>query len=378
MIRLILTLCIAITFPSFLLSQSIGDSIATRVGFNLEQSFESQSYKYLDSIFSDEAFFGKFIIEDASPAVALINQQMIDKGIVFNFGANITQAVTEGGYYNFVNYYQSNDSTYYLIFRSFVDDGLNYHEYELLLDKDHHPTITDIYVYLTGQFLSETMKYIYLPLVEHTDSGTTDLVLLSGLKKMAAIRENVASKNFTRAKELFYTLSDTLRNSPIGYSMEVQILEPQDSFRYEELIETMSLNSKSTASYYLSSIDRFVFEGDVVGAMACVDSLGSYTGDDFLDLYRGNLHYLGQDPQSAIECFRRLLNNYPYLPEAYDNLFQIYFLEENYDEMVPLMELLIKNMESNPAATHDIITDNYPMLDDHPSYKAWKNKHNIE
>jgi len=344
----------------------------------IEEDLLNGSFTYLDSIFDDEQFFDKFIVDDETTALKAANAGMVNKGVISNFAPSIVQVIQEGGYYNFVNYYEVNDSTYHLIFRAFVNDGLNYHEYELNLDEDLNPSISDIYIYLSGTYLSDNMKMIYLPMIENIKEGKPDLQMLSDLKKMVEINENVRDKKFKEAKQLFYQLPDTLINSTLGYSMEIQLLQPEDSIRYEELVEQMSMNSNSAAAFYLSSIDRLLFEGDIVGAMECVDSLASYTGDDFLDLHRGNLHYMGQDSDSAIECFKRLLENYPFLPEAYDNLFTIYNLEQKYDEIVALIDPLMINLEATPEDVHEIMIDSYPILSDHPSYIAWKSKHNLE
>ena len=83
-----------------------------------------------------------------------------------SLGAQIATAVQAGGDYRFLRIRKQGDKKR-LLFRLLLadDEGLNYHELPLAKRPDGKVVAIDIYVYMSGETLSTTVRRMYLPLV---------------------------------------------------------------------------------------------------------------------------------------------------------------------------------------------------------------------
>lgn len=360
------------------ISQLNKDSIAITVGTKIESQLYEGKISYLDSVFDSEAFFDKILIKKDDPKMEAFNSGFRSAKILDKFTASMITTINNGGYVTFVNFYDESPTVYNLIFRMHSEAGLNYLEFVTDIDDQGHARITDIFVYITGQYISETLRFVYLPMAQEGFEDDITSATAFNVISLAKIQSMIQEKKLKEAKKLYYILPDSVRNSTVGRNYELQILEEADSIRYKELMNEMVNNSSSLAAYYMAGIDKNILDGNFDKSLECIDSLYSYTGDDFLDLYRGNINFAAGRNKIAIYYFEHLAKNYPYLPEAYDNLLAIYYLEEDYPKMIGMLDNIVEKIELTPQYVDEVIIDSYPILQEKAEYKAWKKSNGIK
>ena len=155
---------ILLSFSSW--SQSNIDSLIQSVGDSLESSLSNNSTDYLSDVFSDTVFFSKFIQSDQENEKLMeLNNGFFNEDVGAILGAEIATQLQQKNYYSFISYTTDtivNEHT--LMFRFFIDGGLNYHQYDLILNEKNNVEIVDVFIFSEGKYFSKIMRQIYLPI----------------------------------------------------------------------------------------------------------------------------------------------------------------------------------------------------------------------
>ncbi len=86
------------------------------------------------------------------------------------FETQIRDAVTRGGSYHCVRL-KEDPVGRRALFRLISDTGVNYHEILLSAAADAPPRVVDVQVHATGQMLSESMHWVFVPLAAGAEKG---------------------------------------------------------------------------------------------------------------------------------------------------------------------------------------------------------------
>ncbi|MEM9920671.1 MAG: hypothetical protein AAF990_21415, partial [Bacteroidota bacterium] len=163
----IFILAALVWLPFQMSAQAAQDTIAWQIADSLETTFGQNSLGYFLRNFNDSIFLSGILFHKKdNENLTSFNKGFVRGNAMKEFMGQVLKNIERGAYYNFVNYYQDDVGNYYLIFRYFSQsDGINYHEYLLEVMPDGALAITDIYVYITGEFLSETIRGVYAQLI---------------------------------------------------------------------------------------------------------------------------------------------------------------------------------------------------------------------
>lgn len=141
---------------------------------------------------------------------------------------------------------------------------------------------------------------------------------------MGKVQEVVITGDYQKANEIFQDLPAEIANQKAFQALKVQIAFKLDEKLYFETMDEYIKTFPNDPSIYLISIDKYLMGKEFDEAMAMVDSLDvSLYGDEFLDLYRGNISLLKGDILNAEKYFIRLLEYFPDYLDVYDSLLKV-------------------------------------------------------
>jgi len=259
----------------------------------------------------------------------------IKKGLV-KFPARIIQEVEADSYYDFVSYrYDEEKKTYYILFRLFsVETGLNYHDFRVS-KRNEQFVFNDIYIYLSGEPLSQTIKRFYIQSIPQKKK-----LRLFGKKKsqefenllhgIALNREGEQEKAF----EVLDALEGDLGKEKFVLLIKSQIASELDDKLFMRTIEEMQQAYPNDKTLNINYIDYYTVLEDYDKTFELLDQLMDETQDDFLFYLRGNLNFAKGDIEESKSDFEYIMKNYPDFFSGYSAYIGLLLSLEDYEGAV--------------------------------------------
>lgn len=357
------------------------DSIMVAIGDSIETSFANLDDRYFKEIFYVDALAKSVLVEEEGngdlEAFNIGFSRNFKGALSENYAKTFIGSIERGGYFNFINYWEDELGIYYLRFRYFGEDGINYLEF-VMEPVEGKYQITDVFNFLTGEFITETLKTAYLQAAPIKSNGgkMNEEIMESALTflKLKEIKELFEKGDKEGARKMYQEeVPENMKQQRFAMNVELMISDIDDTEAYTSLLDRMADKSKNKASLYLISIDKFYFAEEFDKAHMAIDSLRAYTGDDMLDLFTGNIYAAAGDHANAIITYERLVANYPYLPEAYDALFMVYASTEDIEKFISALDRCAENLETDRTNLHDVVKDIYPEMVAKERYQLWLN-----
>ncbi len=266
----------------------------------------------------------------------------LSKG-VSSLPREIMSKVSEGQLYDFVSYrYDTSQNAYYILFRFFSEEeGINYHDYRVSRNGDQF-MFNDIFIYLTGENLSQTMERI---LISGMPSNSL-IALLKPEKKRDMERLIQASKalrlaNFQEAYDAYNSLEGDMKNEKFVLIMKAQVAIKIDEDLYEETIKELIQTYPNDNTISLNFIDYYIINEEYQKALEAIHNLKEETGDDFLEYILGNINYQKEDYTFAKNNFKLITENYESFATGYLSYMSCLVKDNEYKEVIPLLNKLL-------------------------------------
>ena len=360
--------------PAFLIAQ-ITDSLAFQLGTDLENHLLEGQLEQTLSLIDEDVFLDDILIPDLGDGSVKAFNMGFSGAVFDSFFGNIIKEIQKGTSYNFINYYPDEAGNYYLVFRFFGDTGISYHEY-VIADFEGSPKAYDVYVYMSGEFLSQTMKRVYRStlkeIVKNEELKFDDAKNLIAFKKIQEAKAYFQKGKYDACLEIYNSIDTTVRYEktflinglllcPLGYEEQ-----------YNEYYEIYAKKYPGDISLFLLSIDYLISKKDFQGTQNTLDSLAYYTNDDFIDYMKGNIYYLEGDLKKSEEFYLKALENYPTFLDVYDSLFVVYAEQNNYPRAVFMLEEMRSKFQLKKKEIVQFVKAEYPGLSESESFSEWK------
>jgi hypothetical protein len=267
-----------------------------------------------------------------------------------DFGQKIILAQGKDGSYSLVKQYEK-EGKQHVIFRHFADDGLNYHDYELI-NKGGRTKIADIYIYTTGEAFSKTM----LDLFQRLDGiDTDDMSSMASISKFEDVKGLVAKGKYQEAKDIIDDLPAKIRNSKAVQLTLIQICSSLDNQLYNEALEKFARDFPNDPSLSLNSIDRYFLAKEYDKALGSIDQLDKQINTDpFLDYYRGLVYKTQGKQANALQAMERLYKNLPTFSSGGVELATYYMDAGQYEKAVGILKKVKQNKDYNEGTFGNI------------------------
>ena len=206
-----LTLLLLLVLTPALYAQSIQEIEAFSA--RLEEAVATGDESTLKAIFDSKRFIDLIIDESDDRDMRYFNlgfrKAMEDRGMMTSM---LEVYNAESTTYRFVSSYIDNGEAH-AVFRLYGDDGINYHNHKLV-ETTEGLKILDSYVAMTGEFLSETMKRLYLMASSSIQSEKRtgeEEDMMKSMIKATELKEKFQSGNFEAAIDILNGLNSELR-----------------------------------------------------------------------------------------------------------------------------------------------------------------------
>ncbi len=202
--------------------------------------------------------------------------------------------------------------------------GLCYYEYVPRRFPDGKLRAADIYIYLAGEFLSEILRRLMLPMIADRSRTILDRLVtgdqdfVRDFPRIGQAGKLVSQGRSAEALAIYRTLRPgTLENKAVllGRLRAAQEVDEKD---YMAVMDDLQKLFPNDPCLDLIAIDAFLLRKDFAGALGAIDRLDrSVGGDPYLDVMRASVHELQGDHRAAFESARRAVEREPTLRDAH-------------------------------------------------------------
>lgn len=343
--------------------------------------FEGNKKKY-DSLFDFDYFFDEYAYRnDAKPELFFFNVGYSNElnRVGMTMFETIAKTVDLGGYYDFMHFTPyPEDSVAYVLFRLIdVNLALNYHEYYLFKDSTGQYKIGDVYLYSTGEYLSETFgRLYYLDVNQFIQSGylsQSEELLLEYLPKVAEMGTASAAGDTAMALSIYRELPPEVQTQQSVQLMAI-MATPLDHPMYGRLLENFLQDHPGDPSFFLLGIDYYYLQNDWEQLYDCLDSLYTYTNDPFLTFQKGIFKYEEGKVEESLATIELAMEGLPLFSEGYDYWLHVLSEGNQFERCIQVLEKVMAAFEVDKKIITDVIQVDYPALYESEAFRQWMKK----
>ena len=357
------------------------DKLVIELANSIENSFAASSIDAFNQNFDTEAFLD-LIFKDLDVELEDAYISGVKAGIrdaSSSLAEKILAEIDNGAYYNFINFhYNIIEKAYYFRFRIYSDEtGVNYHDYKVCTDGEK-VKINDVYVFLSGEHMSETLHRLLKVSVPELQGETNarDMAIFQIVKAKRILEQG----NAKRAFKIVDAIEGPMANEKFFLLIKAIMASAYDETIYKNILEDFAKLYPDDPTLYLKMIDYYFLKENYKMVHVYLDKLIFETGDDFLNLMKAHAYLLQENFVKAETHYNYIKVNYPtnfsaYLGEmislSYQNRFEDtlsiaqYLVDEGYDKE----ELTLFFEEKEPDGSNQL-----EAFVESEIYKAWKSK----
>lgn len=341
---------------------------------NIQESIENNNPNYINKSFDVDDFLLKIMKENADPDDTSFNKGF-EEGFKNNFdlGEMIVDGIKHNGRYTFLKTYKR-DNNDYILFRVFSNNGINYHEFEVKQIQDKYK-ITDVFLFLSGEKLSETIARVYNSFrLLNSHFGKDSLSYLQSISELGNIKSIASKGKYSKAFRKWQKLPPQLKSDKMFLITGIQIACYLDNETYLKNFNQFVTRFPENSGKYLIPLDGLVMHKNYSMAMACIDSLDKRLNyDPMLNYLRGNMLYEMGHHTEAATMMCKLIDSIPDFEIGYYSLLGLYVKDKNYTEATQILDKIVLTFNYYKDDLANILKD-YPEFINSKEYQAWLNQ----
>lgn len=298
----------------------------------------------------------------------------------------IAELVAKGGSYRLLRIGQQGPDRRALFRLTMGETGFNYHDLVLGRTALGEVRAADVYVYTTGELMSQTLRRAFLPLAVHASRGLLDRLsgneseYIRSLPQLKQMTESLARGDAHSALTSYRSLPATLRQDKSVLMLRFRAAQAAgNDAEYLAALEDFRTHHPGDPATDVISIDYFLLREHFAEALGCVDRLDATVGGDpFLGVMRAHVYLLQKKPDLARETALKVIEVDPSLREPYRFLITASMIFRDHDETIRLLQ----QWEAQFQTRIDDLTQvgNFSTLPQYPQflqssqYRNWKSR----
>ena len=294
------------------------------------------------------------------------------------FSGAIVSAVKEGGRYSLLRLQSNRKRPSFLVRFILPAGGLNYHEFLIARRPDGQVKAVDLYIFTTGELISQTLRRSFVPAVAHDARSLIERLTgaeqdyVKHLSKFEAMSRALIGKRPAEALEVYRRLPPSLQKDKNALMIRCQAARTMgDDREYSRAMEDFRAAYPKDASVDFISIDYYLLKKQFSEALACVDRVEKAVGGDpFLQTLRAGISIEKGDLEAARKCLQTAIDQEPTLQVSYEGLINVTLQQHKFAETLKALRLLKerfhverKDLETDPAFMEFVKT---------PEYREWR------
>ncbi|TWU04499.1 tetratricopeptide repeat protein [Stieleria varia] len=208
--------------------------------------------------------------------------------------------------------------------------GVGYFEIAYFRDTDDKVKVADIYNFATGEWLTETLYRMSLPLVAEQNKSIleklngNESLLVKHLSDLERIRM-LGQTNPDAALRSFRTLPPSVQQDKSFMILRITIAtQAEDDSEYDSALKDFMRLFPNDPAAALFSIDYYALQGELDKSIAAIDKLNEMVGGDAaLLVLRASVHSVSGDTQAAKEDLNKAIEMEPEHKGAQEMLRQL-------------------------------------------------------
>lgn len=347
------------------------------LGKKIEETLANGNTEFINSIYDVKEMGDRFLLKKTkSKKIKSFNKSFYSGfSSSFDFGALIKSEIDNDATYQFLRLIEE-DGDHYLLFRLY-GQGVNYHKHLLKKDSGNYKII-DTYIYITGEYLSDTFKSIYMGALLSQgilSNSSTNKSIMNDLMKMNEIKVFLNRGEVDKAKKAYESISSSSKEKKIFKLTGIRLAGEVSNEAYTKAITDYEKSFPNDISLYLISMDKLILNEEYDETIVVLDKLNAaLNGDPFLDYMKGNVYLLKKDLEKAETLFKKVTNIYPDFMDAYDNLLSIYIEKDNLKEAISILNTFVKDFELPKEILFETLKQNYPEFSKKEEVINWSNQ----
>ncbi len=265
-----------------------------------------------------------------------------NKGTVPSLVGQIVQVVEQGGSFKFIRFGEFENQPAALFRLKLPNQGgANYHWYFLKRSKDGLVRAQDIYIYLTAERISETVRRVWLPLASEVSKNVLEkwlkpvdplITAIGSLNKMQGF---IQDGQFEQALDVYRKLPENVQTTKVMLLFQLRAAMNTTEEDYAKAIEDYRKAFPRDAALDFLLIDGYSLKEDYEKALECINRTNeSLGGDTWMVCLRGNAFAKMGRFEEAREAVEEAIENEPDLEDAYWTAISISILGKNDDDTV--------------------------------------------
>jgi hypothetical protein len=261
--------------------------------------------------------------------------------------SQVSSAVEQGGSYRLLRIHRVNGEPRAL-FRLLLPEagGVNYHDLAFTRDASRKLRISDIHLALSGEFLSDTLRRAWLPVVAKVSGvelNARDAAYIERLDDLTRMVEEAGQKHDDEALAIFRGLPPVLQADKNILLIRLQAAQRVSEAEYSQAIADLARQYPQDSCVDLHTIDGHLLLGHFAPALASVDKLEQAVGGDpYLHVLRSGIHYQAGDLPAAEAAARKAIAEEPTLEDAYWQVATFSLDTKKFHTTVEMLDLLQK------------------------------------
>jgi tetratricopeptide (TPR) repeat protein len=295
----------------------------------------------------------------------------------------LVNAVEQGGSFKFLRIHDVDGQKRALFRLVLPTAGVNFHDYMLTKDATGQVRIYDVFIYLTGEPISETIRRVLLQFAANENRGMFDRL---------AGREQLMIKHFAEVNRIILSLQqkdpgtalDTYNRLPEELKEQQFLLllamrasqEAFDDAAYQEILERFRRAHPDNPAMNFVSIDYFAMREEYDKALEAVNGLPeTIVHDPYVEFLRAGVYIASKQYDEAIKAADKAIAEEPDLIDPYWARVTISLEQRQFAETLKWLKTIDEKFN---AVTDDILsTPIYNEFRQSPQYGEWRNYQGI-
>jgi DNA-directed RNA polymerase subunit RPC12/RpoP len=234
----------------------------------------------------------------------------------------ILKAIKAGGTYKVVNYRNENGQRQ-VLFRMNGETGLNYHLFDLI-KVDGETRAGDMFVALTGEYVSSSLRRLFVPLAQQANRSLLDRlmgkdkILVEHWATIEKLQRAFLSGQYQAGMVHFNKLPPELQQEKFVLILRFNAASANPLGReYSEAISAFRAAHPNSVAANFMAIDYFLLKKEYAKSLAAIAILDDFThSDPYLNIMRGNIQTLSGDASGAQRSLKPMLDDPDFGKEA--------------------------------------------------------------
>jgi len=293
------------------------------------------------------------------------------------FSQSIVEAINKGASYTLIHGHVKERRRWLLFRLVHPAGGVNYHDLPLARRLNGKIKAVDIYVYMSGELISEGIRRLYIQAAAQATPGIIDRLTGEDQKfakfvgKLKEMGDALRTGRFAEVLDIDKSLAPELKKERSVLLIRRQAAQKLgDDAEYSRSIEDYRKEHPTDACIDIISIDYYIMKKQYSEALACVDRLDrAVLGDPYLQSIRAAIHIEENDLAAARSALRKAIDSEPDLAEAYWSVVTVSLKDKNYDETLQTLRIIRDKLGTKVADLTAVPL--YKEFLGSPQYQEW-------